>query len=47
MRSKRWLVPAALMAAGGVLIALGVYRGEVRTVLQKAIYICLECVGIG
>lgn len=47
MRSKRWLAPAALMVAGGVLMALGMYRGEVRTVLQKAIYICLECVGIG
>lgn len=28
-------------------IAGGIYRNEVRTVLKKAINICLECIGIG
>lgn len=34
-------------AAGIGLMVLGIYRGEVAVVLEKAINICLECVGIG
>ncbi len=37
----------ALLATSIALIILGVLRGEARTVLQKAILICLECIGIG
>jgi len=29
------------------LIFYGISRGEVGTVLKKAINICLECIGIG
>ncbi|WP_291582883.1 CD1871A family CXXC motif-containing protein [Clostridium sp. UBA6640] len=29
------------------LIVVGSIRGEHRTVLKKAINICLECIGIG
>jgi len=36
-----------LLAAGILAILVGIYREEVRTVLMKAIYICLECIGIG
>ena len=38
---------AALLAAGAVMLCLGVWRGEAATVLSKAIRLCLECVGIG
>nr|WP_200814969.1 CD1871A family CXXC motif-containing protein [Scatolibacter rhodanostii] len=36
-----------LILLGVVFIFIGASRGEVKTVLMKAIYICLECIGIG
>lgn len=36
-----------LIIAAAALIAFGVYRGEVITVLNKATRICMECIGIG
>lgn len=30
-----------------VMIGVGIWRGEVVTVLSKGINLCLECVGIG
>ena len=52
---KRWkkstdkiLIWQVLLFITGVLaVAVGIYRDEIRTVLMKAIYICLECIGIG
>lgn len=37
----------ALLCVGFVLLILGIARGEVATVFEKAVRICLECVGIG
>ncbi len=37
-----------LLAGVGVLLMLaGVYRREVNVLYEKAIHICLECIGIG
>ena len=36
-----------LLVIGIVFVAIGVYRDEVATVLNKGINLCLECVGIG
>lgn len=36
-----------LWALGVGLLAGGLYRGEARQVLSKAVRICLECIGIG
>ncbi len=44
--SRPW--PGIGMAAlGALFMAFGIYRGEMPIVLQKAINICMECIGIG
>ena len=47
MKRKDWILPAGFLLLGAVLIVLGVFRGEYKTVLEKATKICLECMGIG
>lgn len=39
----RWLLLSIFM----VMIIAGIQRGEMTVVLDKAIRICLECIGIG
>ena len=46
-RSKRIAVQAMLVLAGIGALILGIYASEASTVLTKATYICLECIGIG
>ncbi|MCL2003783.1 MAG: hypothetical protein FWG72_07265 [Oscillospiraceae bacterium] len=46
-RAKRWLPPLGVLALGLSLMALGLWRGESRELLQKAVTVCLECIGIG
>lgn len=41
------LVPILLVLFGVLFVLIGFFRGEVATVLQKAVQICLECIGIG
>lgn len=47
-RFPRFEKSGILLAAVGLLImGFGIYRGEMSVVLEKAINICLECIGIG
>ncbi len=40
--------PRNLLVAGGfILIALGIWSGEAGIVFEKAIRVCLECIGLG
>lgn len=48
MRNKKLLfVRCGLLAVAAVFLAIGVWRQEQREVLEKAVRLCLECIGIG
>lgn len=32
---------------GLILMAFGIFRGEMSVVFEKAVNICMECIGIG
>lgn len=40
-------VKIGLLVMGVCLMAIGITNGEVGVVFNKAIKICLECIGIG
>ena len=36
-----------LLVLALALMAAGVWRGEVQSMLRKSLYICMECIGLG
>lgn len=45
LRSPWVGISVALLGLG--LMGVGIYRGEMGVVLEKAVNICMECIGIG
>ena len=45
--SRKNIWRLALAAAGAAAIVLGIIDGQYRETLSKAVYLCLECVGLG
>lgn len=43
---SKW-IPFFLLGLSLAMIGIGIFRGEVEIVLNKAVNICLECIGIG
>lgn len=44
---KRKTIGIAVVIIAVLMIGYGIFRTEVNDVLNKAIRICLECIGIG
>lgn len=45
--SKKTVIRVSLLVIGAVMIAAGLAQGDTHSVMQKAIHICYECIGIG
>ena len=37
----------AILATGIVLVVVGALQGQADSVLAKAVFICMECIGLG
>ena len=44
---RKNILRLALAVTGIAAMALGILGGQYRETLSKAIYLCLECVGLG
>lgn len=45
-RHRYWL-PITLITLGIAAMIFGLYRGEVTLMWERAVTICLECIGLG
>jgi hypothetical protein len=41
------IIPMSLLIGGLVLLVIGLAQGDAEQVFRKAVFVCLECIGIG
>ena len=46
-RFAKWIVRGVLLAAGLFFLIFGLLNEGFRDVMNKAVVVCLECIGIG
>lgn len=46
-KRTRRLIAGAILVVAVTMLVYGIYRGEVSIVLNKAVNVCLECIGLG
>ncbi|MDR0730161.1 MAG: hypothetical protein LBF63_00720 [Treponema sp.] len=44
---KHLLIPLSLLAGALAFLIAGIALGDMELVFRKAIFVCLECIGIG
>ena len=44
---NRKAITTSMIVLSAVLMVLGGLRGEVRAVFNKAVKVCMQCIGIG
>ena len=47
VKKIRLVIPVLILTAGMVMMIIGIQRGELQSILQKGVVVCLECIGIG
>ena len=47
VQGKKNLLRALILAGGIVLLVSGLVAGDFEEVRQKAVMICMECIGLG
>ncbi|MDR2135821.1 MAG: hypothetical protein LBO76_04310 [Treponema sp.] len=47
MKRGAGIVPLILLVCGLVFVIAGLARGDAEQVFRKAVFVCLECIGIG
>ena len=48
MQNKNRLILISILLTAGIALTLtGIFLGDPMTIFQKAVFVCLECMGLG